>query len=313
MSNRHWQFVNDRLLSSLNDTLALRHGPRYYFKSPEASFDWDVEVALVKDGHGNKLREEYLTAWAQPSLVGPDETQVNRLNVRVRWNNRDGFIKQDVGLLIAATDKLLGSPLRDDEEAADAPPEKTEQKPVGQGPRVQGPDQTTPHQQLVSAAAEASAVDEVLTILRDARDSRSLSEATARRNELQSVADRANVMQNSHETALQGVIAALLVDAEVFGNLDEPAAHEITARLSRTFSNSAQRSGTSSVYKLEAMGDADAAVLALRSHLGIPQQGRSVTDLLKDVHTSQLFDLFQRAAQDASSIDTRLGEVFTEE
>jgi hypothetical protein len=313
MSNRHWQFVNDRLLSSLNDTLALRHGPRYYFKSPEASFDWDVEVALVKDGHGNKLREEYLTAWSQPSLVGPDETQVNRLSVRVRWNNRDGFIKQDVGLLIAATDKLLGSPLRkEDETDAEAPLEKTEQKPVGQGPRVPGPNQTAPHQQLVSAAAETSAVDEVLTILRDARNSRSLTEATARRNELQSVADRANSMQNSHETALQGVIASLLVDAEVFGNLDEPAAHEIVARLSRTFSNSAQRSGTSSVYKLEAMGDADAAVLALRSYLSVPQQGRSVTDLLKDVHTSQLFDLFQQAAQDASKIDARLGEVFTE-
>jgi hypothetical protein len=152
----------------------------------------------------------------------------------------------------------------------------------------------------------------LLALLRDARGARELTDKSARRNELQAIADHVNKLQNEHSTALCGVIASLLVDAEIFGSLDEAAAHEVVSRLARVLENSAQRVGTSSVYKLEALNDIETAVFALRSHLGIPQSGRSVVDLLKDVKSNDLYSSFQDCASLAREADERLSEVFVE-
>ena len=63
---------------------------------------------------------------------------------------------------------------------------------------------------------------------------------------------------------------------------------------------------------LRLVSDPNAAVLAMRSHLGVPQQGRTAHELLADVPNSQLYDVFKHCAGVAKTVDERLGEVFTD-
>lgn len=126
MSNRHWEFLVENLLAPLNDKLAVRHGANYEFTVPEGSFDWDVEFSAIKDRGGNKVREEYISAWVKPSLVGPQSDIVHLLNTKLYWKTgMNEFLKEDQTKLFSEVDSLLGSPLKTKEVSdKEAPPEE---------------------------------------------------------------------------------------------------------------------------------------------------------------------------------------------
>jgi hypothetical protein len=135
-SNRHWIFIKEKILSPLNDRLAVRHGAEYQFEVPEGSFDWDVEFSAVKDRSGNNLREQYMTAWVQPALVAPGNA-VYQLGVKINWKNHlfydnqgknEDLNQSEVDILMAKTDEVLGSPIK--VEQPDGPKEEVvEQRP----------------------------------------------------------------------------------------------------------------------------------------------------------------------------------------
>jgi len=115
-SNRHWEFIVDELLPSLNDRIAKRNGAQYYFTVQETSLDWDVAFSVIKDRSGNKIKEKYISAWVQPSLVGPEDDMINNLGVKLTWDSdspkQNAFSAEEVNRLFAAVDRVIGLPIK---------------------------------------------------------------------------------------------------------------------------------------------------------------------------------------------------------
>jgi hypothetical protein len=305
MSNRHWKFIDEDLLSPLNDKLAMRHGAEFYFKVPESSFDWDAEIALVKDRSGNKLREEYISAWFQPSLVGPEESTVHTLGVRITWDARTNKLKgAEVSALMSAVDRVLGSPLkrREDEVQVEEAPPKAASVRVATARRLRHVVQALAAEHQEAEGLAQAAID----ILQRVNDAKLIDSKQLQQVEVQQVNDDVQELLDNQSTALFGTLLKLFVDTFARGESELPVLYDAVSRLERQLRQSVLVIGTQSGNKMNALKEIDDLLSSLRAGLKLEALPDDLVELFKSVDATTLVERFERTAETLCQLREKL-------
>ena len=317
MSNRHWEFVNDKLLAPLNDKLAVRHGAQYTFKVPEGSFDWDVEFAAVKDRRGNKIKELYLSAWCQPSLVGPDENTVHQLGQKLVWEKgMKGFSKDDQTTLMAAVDQLLGSPLKKEKDEEDE--DETENKKAPPENKVIKNKNDEVSSKAASIAkmliADNEMADETIKLLQHAADSLSLSSNTLLQVETDDMMKKINDFKKKDSSIIYGFIVELLVNMIRNGHYQEDELHGALSKLKETLDKALLTMKSSSSEKLKSNNDIENAILSLYDFFGVTHEGTTdLQDTLRGVKYTDLVKSVQTTLERLEALKEKLPEIIVED
>lgn len=276
MSNRHWKFVNEELFRPLNDLLARRQGAEYYFWVPEGSFDWDVEFSVMKDRSGNKLREEYSTAWVRPYLVGPDDNTVRQLGVRLDWNSFENeFKREQVNQLMSAVDKVVGLPITKESETE----------------RVAS---VTRRQRLARALSlaqqdtEQRTVKRVFNMLQRTSDAKLLDSIQLQQVELQVVEDELHDLLLVPRSTTLAVVTKLLLEMIKHGEPELSVLYDVLSRLIRQLQSCSYQLGKSPRMKLEALNDLEKTLMSLGMNFGVELESDVLIGPLKDIATNDL-------------------------
>ena len=295
MSNRHWKFVNDELLRPLNDKLAKRHGAQYFFKVPESSFDWDVEFSAVKDRSGNKVREEYRSAWVQPSLVGPDENTVFNLGVKLHWNAYENTFKgEEVRALFSAVDKVLGLPLKKKDEDAEVKVEDEEEATVTASVKV-----ARSYRIARQLTEDADLGEEMMSLLQRMNDAKLLDSRQLQQVELQAIKDDVRALHDDYRTAALGeVMAALTTVMQKTDEVDVAVMYDIVSRVARSLREGVDEMGKDAAMKLQGVKVVDDTLASLRkTYGGVGDDIEPLFTTMKNVPYDETISSFETAAK----------------
>jgi len=284
-SNRHWVFAKQHILGPLNDQLAQRHGAEYTLEVPESSFDWDVEFSVIKDRSGNTLREQYMAAWVQPSLVAPGE-KIYQLGSRVNWHNPDVFGKKgdqntaqfdqnEVAALMAKVDEIIGSPIKI--EKKEEIKEELVQKPTSVTNQEKEPQEVLTlssinrvirtANELIKEAVDKNESEEVAQIvfntIQNVNNAKKLDSVNTQQLEIQDAYDQLDKLKSSPSTALIGFIGTMICDRIRQGSLEDEDAYDILSRLTRQVSDSIALLGKAPDYKIRAVNDIETMMMNL--------------------------------------------------
>ena len=282
-SNRHWVFAKQQILSPLNDQLAQRHGAEYTFEVPESSFDWDVEFSVIKDRSGNTLREQYMAAWVQPSLVAPGD-KIHQLGARVNWRNPDVFGKKtpqfdqnEVAFLMSKVDEILGSPIKIKKEEVE---EKIIEKPTSVTNQKKETLTLSSINRVIRIATELAEItseskkisDNVFDIIKIVNDAKKLNSIDSQQLEIQDAYDKLNKLKSSPSTALIGLIGIMICNKIRQGSIKDEDIYDILSRITRQVSDSILLIGKASDYKLQAINEIENAMMNLFNDVSIEEQ-----------------------------------------
>lgn len=326
-SNRHWIFVKEEILGSLNDQLAIRHGAEYQFEVPEESFDWDVEFSVIKDRSGNNLREQYIAAWAQPSLVAPGDV-VHQLGVRINWRNRDlfgdkgkstegrslpnEFNPDEVSALMVKTDEILGSPLKIDEEGVEEEKvevveerpntvtnqkrEKTEQLTLGSAHRIMrigGLLRISEMKDLVQKRLVEEPVKQSIYALETINNAKSLDSLDMQQVEVQSSYDTLAKMRDVPQTAMLGFVVKTLCDKLRNSDIQDVDLYDILSRITRSISDNGHLISAPD-QKIQAVNNVETDVMNILDNEGVNEVVTTYFKGIPAVSLQQLFDLAEK-------------------
>jgi hypothetical protein len=279
-SNRHWVFAKQNILAPLNDQLVHRHGAEYVFEVPESSFDWDVEFSSIKDRSGNTLREQYMAAWVQPSLVAPGD-KIYQLGVKVNWRNPDAFAKagikgqsqfdqNEVAALMAKVDGILGSPIKDSQKEVVVKEEKSVAKPtsitnqeVPEGEKLT----LSSVDRVIKIANELSqpqeVAKEIFNCIGVVNNAKKLDSVNAQQLEVQDAYDRLDDLKMEKSTALSAFVGEMLCNQVRKGSPEDVDIYDILSRLVRQISDSIILLGKTPDYKLQAVNEIETSIMNL--------------------------------------------------
>jgi len=306
-SNRHWVFAKQHILGPLNDQLAQRHGAEYTLEVPESSFDWDVEFSVIKDRSGNTLREQYMAAWVQPSLVAPGE-KIYQLGARVNWHNPDVFGKtgeqktvqfdqNEVAALMAKVDEIIGSPIKVEEK--EEVKEEIIERPTSVTNQGKEPKETLTlssvnkiirtANELVKEAVDNNTSTEAAKVVFDSikivNDAKKLDSVDSQQLEVQDAYDNLDKLKSSPSTALLGFIGTMICDKIRQGTYEDQDIYDILSRLTRQVSDSITYLGKAPDYKLQAINDIETMMINLFDDASI---NNSVQSCYSDIKQEQL-------------------------
>ena len=336
-SNRHWIFVKEELLGPLNDQLAIRHGAEYQFEVPEESFDWDVEFSVIKDRSGNNLREQYMDAWAQPSLIAPGDV-VHQLGVRVNWRNQDLFGEKgsqeegrslpnefnpdEVSSLMSKTDEILGSPLSSgDKEVTEEKTEVVEERPntvtnqkkeqkevltIGSHPnsnvhrilKIAGLLKENEIRGLAQKKYIDEPVKQSIYALQTVNNAKSLDSIDMQQVEVQNAYDTLAKMRDSQETALLGFVVKILCDKLRDSEIQDVDLYDILSRLTRSISDNGHLISAPD-QKIQAVNNVETDVMNILNNQGINEV---VTTYFKGIPATKLQMLFGLAEKQFTTL-----------
>jgi len=308
-SNRHWVFAKQNILSPLNDQLAQRHGAQYTFEVPESSFDWDVEFSVIKDRSGNTLREQYMAAWVQPSLVAPGE-KIYQLGARVNWRNPDVFGKNtqfnqnEIASLMSKVDEILGSPIKIEEK------KETEEKLVEKPTSITNQKKETLTlssvkrviriaTELVGETSESKEVaDLVFNAVKIVNNAKKLNSTDTQQLEIQDAYDQLNELNSSPSTALIGIIGVMICDKLRQGSIKDEDLYDILSRITRQILDSKNLIGKAADFKLKAIGDIEKSIMNLFNDTTVSQ----IETIYSDIEQEQLMIYLDKSLKQISEL-----------
>lgn len=310
-SNRHWVFVKRQILSALNDQLAMRHGAEYTFEVPESSFDWDVEFSVIKDRSGNTLREQYMAAWVQPSLVAPGE-KIYQLGVRINWRNPDVYEgsntqlnSNEVSALMAKVDGILGSPIetpkkqQKEETLEMRPTSVTNQKSSGPVVINSSVNRLMKIANQLSVSDSVSdknkkAVDICFGAMKSINDAKKLDSIDLQQIEIQNTYDQLDKLQLDLETAIIGFISKNICDKLRTGDISDEDVYDMLSRIYRQITGSKDSILRSPDFKLKAINDIESLMMSLLDDTSF---NGKLESLFYNIEVNQLSDYLKQAAQ----------------
>lgn len=280
-SNRHWVFIKQEILSQLNDELALRHGAEYAFEVPERSFDWDVELSVIKDRSGNTVREQYVSAWLQPSLVGPNDA-IYQLGVRLNWLNPDIFSADKAGLkedevlnLMLKVDEVLGSPLESEEDIEEVPQERP----------YSVTKQSSKHIKIANSMLNQDLANKIINLFNQVNNAKNINDPEIQQIEVQKAYDVINNIKMQPKTKILGYLIKFMTDKIRTSEISSIDLYDVLSRIMKVISESYSLLCESPDFKLEALNKIEDSIMNLLNDEGINNSFQSV---LKNYSQSML-------------------------
>jgi len=309
-SNRHWVFCKQEILAPLNDELALRHGAEYTLEVPESSFDWDVEFSVIKDRSGNTLREQYMAAWVQPSLIGPND-DIHQLGVRVHWKNpvtsapstkdksqtKPQFNSSEVAALMQKIDEVLGSPLKTEEEEVEAevaPVERPQSVTNQKTARI-----LKAAKELAKDAIVEESAQKVFDAIKQINDAQALNSLDMQQVEVQGAYDKLEEMRSKPETVIIGMIGKAICDKMRGSDVVDIDLYDILSRLGRQITDSLTLSYRSPDFKLRAINDIETALMNILEN---QELNETLVGLLRNYESDFVEKLLSLAAKQVDAL-----------